>query len=201
LAPWTSSFRLGMWRIFSNWIWRRLEWHKIWSLQGHGTIDHLGSIHFSYAWLCNWKYPFLAWTKGEIPGALHVGQTLPWRTPPIWCGTMRFLCTPATQLVDQLDTTLSCVAGFEIHHQRPQPASFSHIGWSELLPTSYKARETSLVSYKQNRKTKRCLAHICLFPRSTHLSRRWTRPGVSSCFSHLGWTKLRRKKKGYGVPS
>jgi hypothetical protein len=69
------------------------------------------------------------------------------------------------------------------------------------LPTSYKARETSLVSYKHNRKTKRCLAHLCLFPKRTCLSRRWTRSGVLSCFNHLGWTKPRRKRKGYGVPN
>ncbi len=47
-------------------------------------------------------------------------------------------------------------------------------------------RKTSLISCEHNRKTKRCLAHVCLLPRSTCLSRRWTRPGVSSCFSHLG---------------
>jgi hypothetical protein len=124
-------FRLGVLRIFSNWIWRRLEWHKIWSLHGHGTIDHLGSIHFSYAWLCNWKHPFSAWPKGESPGALHVGQTLVWR-----CGTMRFLCAPVAQLMDQPCTILISAIGFEMHHQKPQPTSFSHIGWSKLLPTN-----------------------------------------------------------------
>jgi hypothetical protein len=71
--------------------------------------------------------------------------------------------------------------------------------WLELLPTSYKAKKTSLVSYKHNKKTKRCLAHLCFLPRSTRLLGRWTRPSVSSCFSHLGWTKPKRKKKGYGV--
>ncbi len=43
------------------------------------------------------------------------------------------------------------------------------------------------------------MAHLCPFPRSTRLSGRWTKPGVSSCFSHLGWTKPKRKRKGYGV--
>jgi hypothetical protein len=164
-------------------------------------IDHLGSIHFSYTWLCNWEHPFSAWSEGESRGALHTSQALPWRVAPTWCGIMRFLCAPAAQLVDQLGTTLSSTTGSEIHYQRPQPSGFSHIGWSKFLPTSYKARETSLVSYEHNRKTKRCLAHLCLLPRSTCLSRRWTRSGVSSCFSHLGWTKPRRKKKGYGVPN
>jgi hypothetical protein len=114
---------------------------------------------------------------------------------------MRFLCAPAAQLVDQLGTTFSSTASFEIHYQRPEPTSFSHIGWSKFLLTSYKARKTSLVSCEHNRKTKRCLAHLCLLPRSTHLLGRWARLGVSSCFIHLGWTKPRRKRKGYGVPS
>jgi hypothetical protein len=48
-------------------------------------------------------------------------------------------------------------------------------------------------------KTKRC--DLCVSPRNTHLSGRWTKPNVSSCFNHLGWTKPRRKKKGYGVPT
>ncbi len=30
-----------------------LDLEKPQSLHGHRTIDHLGSIHFSYAWLCN----------------------------------------------------------------------------------------------------------------------------------------------------
>jgi hypothetical protein len=157
------------------------------------------SIHFSYAWLCNWEHPFSTWPKGESLGTLHDNQT--WRAPPTQCGTMQFLCALVSQLVDQLGTILSSAASSEIHHQRPQLVSFSHIGWLELLPTSYKVKETSLVSYKHNRKTKRCLAHLCLLPRNTCLPRRWTRLGVSSCFSHLGWTKLRRKKEGYGVPS
>jgi hypothetical protein len=112
---------------------------------------------------------------------------------------MWFLCASATQLVDQPCTIFSSAVGFEIHHQRPQLVGFSHIRWLELLPTSYKTREASLISYEHNRKTKRCLAHLCLLPRSTRFSGRWTRPGVSSCFSHLGWTKPRRKRKGYGV--
>ncbi len=36
------------------------------------------------------------------------------------------------------------------------------------MQTSYKARKTSLVSYKHNRKTKRCLVHLCFLLRSTH---------------------------------
>jgi hypothetical protein len=108
---------------------------------------------------------------------------------------MWFICASAVQLVDQPCTTLNSTVGSKIHHQRPQLASFLHIGWLELLPTSYKARETSLVSYKHNRKIKRCLAHLCVFFKSTCLSGRWTRLGVSSCFSHLGWTKPRKKKK------
>jgi hypothetical protein len=155
-------FKLGMSRIFNSWIWKRLEWHKIWSFHGHGMIDHLGSIHFSYARLCNWEHPFSTWPKGESPGALHVGQALPWRIAPTQCGTMQFLCAPAAQLADQPYTTLNFRVGSEIHHQKPQLASFSHIEWSELLPTSYKAKETSLVSCQHNRKTKRCLAHLYL---------------------------------------
>ncbi len=42
-----------------------------------------------------------------------------------------------------------------------------------------------MVSYKHNRKTKRCFAHLCFLPKSTRLSERWTGPSVSSCFSHL----------------
>ncbi len=201
MALWTSSFQVWSVKDFQRLIWRRLEWHKIQFLHGHGRIDHLGSIHFSYAWLCNWKHPFLAWPKGESPRALHTSQALPWRATPTQCGTMQFLCALTTQLVDQPCTTLSFAVSFEIHHQRPQPTGFSHIGWLELLPTSYKARETSLVSYEHNRKTKRCLAHLCFLSRSTCLSRRWTKLGVSSCFSLLGWTKPRRKRKGYGVPN
>jgi hypothetical protein len=190
-----------MLRIFNGWIWRRLEWHKIWSFHEHGTIDHLGSIHFSYAWLCNWEHPFSTWPKGESPRALHLSQALTWKVAPTQCSTMWFLCAPAAQLVDQPCTTFSSAVSSEIHHQRPQPRGFPHIRWSELLPTSYKARETSLVFYKHNRKTKRCLAHLCLLPRSTRLSWRWTKLGVSSCFNHLGWSKPRRKRKGYGVPN
>jgi hypothetical protein len=141
-------FMLGVSRIFISWIWRRLEWHKIQSLHGHGTIDHLGSIHFSYAWLCNWEHPFSTWPKGETLGALHVGQTLPWRAALTWCNTMLFLCAPTMQLVNQPCTTLSFTVGSEIHHQRPQLAGFSHIGWSKLLPTSYKAKETLVSANK-----------------------------------------------------
>jgi hypothetical protein len=65
---------------------------------------------------------------------------------------MQFLCAPTTQLVDQPCATLSSAVGSKIHHQKPQPAGFSHIGWLELLPTSYKAKETSLVSCEHNRK-------------------------------------------------
>jgi hypothetical protein len=192
---------LGMSRIFNGWIWRRLEWHKIWSFHGHGMIDHMGAIYFSYTWLCNWEHSFLAWPKGESLGALHAGQTLPWGATPIRCGIMWFLCALIVQLVDQPCATLSSIVGSEIHHQKPQLAGFSHIGWLEFLPTSYKARETSLVSYKHNRKTKRCLAHFCFLPKSTCLLKRWTGLGVLSCFNHLGWTKPKRKRKGYGVPN
>jgi hypothetical protein len=162
LALWTSSFQV---RSVKDFQWLDLE--KPWVTQdsafhGHGTIDHLGSIHFSYTWLCNWKHPFSAWPEEENPGTLHTNQTLPWRAAPIQCGTMRFLCALTTQLLDQPYTTVSSTISFEIHHWRPQPAGFSHIRWSELMPTSYKAKETSLVSYKHNRKTKRCLAHLCL---------------------------------------
>jgi hypothetical protein len=148
-----------------------------------------------------WKYPFSVWPKGKNLGSLHTGQALPWRATPTQCDTIRFLYTPTAQLVDQPCTTLSSIVGSEIHHHRTQPASFSHIGWSEFLPTSYKARKTSLVSYEHNRKTKRCLAHICLLHRSTRLSGRWIRHGISSCFNHLGWTKFGRKRKGHGVPN
>jgi len=151
----------------------------------------LGSIHLFYVWLCNWEHPFLTWLEGKSPGTLHVGQALPWKVAPIWCDTMRFLCALAPHLVDQPCTTLDSAIGSEVHHQRPQP-----IGWSEFLPTSFKARKTSLVSCKHNTKTKRCLAHLCFLPRSTRLLGRRTRPSVSSCFSHLGWTKPRRKRKG-----
>ncbi len=165
------------------------------------TINHLGLIHLSHIWLCNWEHSFSAWSEGESPGALHTGQALPWRAVLTWSGTMQFLCAPVVQLVDQLGTTLSSTASSEIHYQRPELVGFSHTGWSKFLLTSYKARKTFLVSCEHNRKTKRCLAHLCLLPRSTRLSGRWARPGVSSCFSHLGWTKPRRKRKGYGVPS
>jgi len=111
---------------------------------------------------------------------------------------MRFQCALAAQLVDQPCTTLSSTSRSEIHHQRPQPTSFSHIGWLELLPTNYKAKETSLVSCEHNRKTKRCLAHLCLLPRSTCLLGRCTKLGVSSGFNHLGWTKPGRKRKVMG---
>jgi hypothetical protein len=94
-------FKLGVSRIFNGQIWRRLEWHKIRSLIGHGTIDHLGSIHFSYVWLCNWEHPFSTWLEGKSPRTLHASQALPWRAVPIQCDTMWFLCTPAAQLVDQ----------------------------------------------------------------------------------------------------
>jgi hypothetical protein len=93
-------YRLGVSRIFSSYIWKRFEWHKIRSFHGNGTIDHLGSIHFSYTWLCNWEHPFLAWRKGESPGTLHTSKTLPWRAAPTRCGTMRFLCALVAQLVD-----------------------------------------------------------------------------------------------------
>jgi hypothetical protein len=158
----------------------------------------MGPIHLSYAWLCNWKHSFSAWPEGESLRALHVSQTLPWRTAPTWCNRMQFLCTPTMQLVDQPCATVSFAVGSEIHHQKPQPTGFSHIGWLELLPTSHKAKETFLVPYEHNRKTKRCLAHFFSLPRSTRLSRRWTRLGVSSCFSHLGWTKPRKKKGLWG---
>jgi hypothetical protein len=104
----TTGFRKG------------LEWHKIQSLHQHGMINHLGSIHFSFAWLCNWEHPFSAWLEGESLGALHVNQALPWRTTPTRCNTMRFLCALATQLVDQPCTTLNFTVDFEIHHKKPQ---------------------------------------------------------------------------------
>jgi hypothetical protein len=122
-------------RIFSGWIWKSLEWHKIWSLHRLGTIDHLGSIHFSYNWLCNWKQPFLAWPKGESPGALYVGQALPWKVAPTRCGTMWFLCALVAQLVDQFYTTFNFAIGSKIHNQRSQLIVFSHNEWSKLLPT------------------------------------------------------------------
>jgi hypothetical protein len=60
--------------------------------------------------------------------ALHAGQALPWRAPPIRCSTMRFLCAPATQLVDQLGTTFNYAVGSKIYHQKSKLAGFSHIG-------------------------------------------------------------------------
>jgi hypothetical protein len=66
------------------------------------------------------------------------------------------------------------------------------------LPTNYNARETSLVSYKHNRKTNRWLAHLCFLPRSTRLLGRWTRPSVLSCFSHLGWINLEERERAMG---
>jgi hypothetical protein len=104
---------------------------------------------------------------------------------------MWFLCAPAMQLVNQPCTTFNSLVGFKIHHQRPQLAGFSHIEWSELLPTNNKAKRTSLVSYEHNRKTKRCLAHLCFLLRSTCLSRKWTKPGVSSCLAT--WDELSPK--------
>jgi hypothetical protein len=38
-------------RILNGWIWKRLERHNIQFIHRHGTIDHMGSIHVSYAWL------------------------------------------------------------------------------------------------------------------------------------------------------
>ncbi len=55
-----------------------------------------------------------------------------------------------------------------------------------------------MVSYEHNRKTKRCLAHLCLLPRNTCLSRRWTRLGVSSFFSHLDEPSLEERKRAMG---
>jgi hypothetical protein len=150
--------------------------------------------------------PFLGLTRNLGACQRKSKSTTRWlsitlENTPTRCDTMWFLCAPTVQLVDQFCTTFSFAIGSNIHHQRPQPLGFSHIGWSKLLPTSYKARETSLVSYEHNRKTMRCLAHLCLLPRSTCLPGRWTRPGVSSCFCHLGWTKPRRNRKGYEVPN
>jgi len=68
----------------------------------------------------------------------------------------------------------------------------------KALANQYKARETSLVSYKHNRKTKRCLAHLYLLPRSTGFSRRWTKPNVLSCFNHLGWPSQEKKERAMG---
>jgi len=162
-------------------------------------------------WLITWFqsiYPTLGYVFENTPSHLDQRRksmsttrwsTLPWRAASTRCGTMRFLCALAVQLVDQPCTTLSSIVGFEIHHQKPQLARFSHIGWLKLLPTSYKARETSLVSYEHNRKTKRCFAHLYLLPMNTHLSRRWTKHGLSSCFNHLRWTKPKRNRKAYGV--
>ncbi len=175
-------FKLGVSRIFNGWIWKRLEWHKIWSFHEHGTIDHLSSIHFSYVWLCNWKHPFSIWPKGKSPRTLHASQALPWRATPTRCGTMWFLCAPVAQLVDQPCTTLNLRVGFDI-------------GWSKLLLTNYKARKTSL---EHNRKTKRCLAHLCLLPKNTCLSGKWTKIGVSLCFNHLGWTKPKERERAMG---
>ncbi len=118
-------FKLVMSRIFNGYIWRKFKWHKIWSLNEHGTIDCLGLIHFSYVWLCNWKHPFSAWPKGESLQALHVNQALPWKALLAQCGTMGFLYASTMQLVDQPCTTFSSIVGFEIHHQRPQPISLS----------------------------------------------------------------------------
>jgi hypothetical protein len=117
----THHFRLIVSRIFSDWFWRMLEWHKIQSLHRYGTINHLGLIHVSYVWLCNWEHPFSTWPEGESLRALHAGQTLPWRIALIRCGTMRFLCALVMQLVDQPCTTYSSIVSSEIHHQRPQP--------------------------------------------------------------------------------
>jgi hypothetical protein len=64
----------------------------------------------------------------QSPRILHIGQALPWKAALTRCGTMRFLCALAAQLVDQPCTTLSFAVGSDIHHHRPQPASFSHIG-------------------------------------------------------------------------
>jgi hypothetical protein len=150
-------------------------------------IDHLGLIHFSYVWLCNWKNPFLAWPKGKSLRTLRVGQTLPWSAPPTQCSTMRFLCALVVQLVDQPCTTFNSTICSEIHHQRPQLVGFSNIRWSKLLLISYKATKTSLVSCEHNRKTKRCLAHLYLLPMSYELHH-------SYCWGwrryHVIWLKM-----------
>jgi len=116
LGPWTSSFQVGSVKDFQRLDLEKAWVHKIPSFHEHGTINHLGSIHFSYAWLCNWEHPFSTWPKGESQGALHASQALPWRIVPIRCSIMWFLCAPATQLMDQPCTTLSFAVGFKIHH-------------------------------------------------------------------------------------
>jgi hypothetical protein len=200
LASWTSSFQVGSVKDFNSWIWRRLEWHKIQSVHEHGTIDHMGSIHFSYVWLCNWEYHFLAWPEGESPRALHVGQALPWKVVPTQCNTMQFLCAPAVQFIDQPYTTFNSTVGSKIHHQKPQPVGSSHIGWSELLPTSYKARETSLVFFNTIGKPKGAWPTFVSFP--------WTHtfqgdgPGMVYCHVSATWDELSPKKeKGLWVPN
>jgi hypothetical protein len=39
-----------------------------------------------------------------------------------------FLCASAAQLMDQPCITISFVIGSKIHHQKPQPVGFSHVG-------------------------------------------------------------------------
>ncbi len=55
-----------------------------------------------------------------------------------------------------------------------------------------------MVSCEHNRKTKRCLAHLCLLSRSTCLSRKWTRPGLLSCFSHLDEPSPEERERAMG---
>jgi hypothetical protein len=53
------------------------------------------------------------------------------------------------------------------------------------MPTSYKARKTSLVFYEHNRKTKRCLTHLCSFL-GAHAFQE-DGPGLVSCHASTTW--------------
>jgi len=55
------------------------------------------------------------------------------------------------------------------------------------------ARETSLVFYEHNKKTNKCLAHLCLLPRRTRLSGRWIKPSV--CHASTTWDEPSSKER------
>jgi hypothetical protein len=181
---WTSSFQVGSVKDFQ---WLDLE--KAWVTQ------NMSSLFTDMVWLITQAQPI-------SPMLSYVIENTPFQLDQREKVQKHYMLVKHYLEESLLPcNTLNFTISSDIHHQRPKPASFSHIGWPNLLPTNYKVRETSLVSCEHNRKTKRCLVHLFFFPRSTHLSWKWTRLGVSSCFNHLGWTKPRRKRKGYGVPN
>jgi len=109
---------------------------------------------------------------------------------------MQFLCTPTTQLVDQPCATLSSTIGSKIHHQRPQHVGFSHIGWLEFLPNSYKAKENSLVSCKHNRKLRGVWPTFISFLITHTPFKEMDQAWFIIMFQPLGMNQAQKKEKG-----